>query len=161
MPDTPDVDALHHEVACIAFRMADEWFDGSGVDASERFRIKDSLMDLVDTLADLARKATPPDLDGWQAIANCPGVPCNKPECIYYDQPDEHTWTCSIPRIQDVAAALNAANARADWLAQRLAEYAGCPGVNGHGCAKPDGCVLPEDEAACWQATAAREVMKR
>jgi hypothetical protein len=54
------------------------------------------------------------DKYGWQAIADCPGVPCNKPECIYYDQPDDFTWTCSIPRIQDVAAALVAANARAD-----------------------------------------------
>ena len=81
-------------------------------------------------------------------------------EADFYD--DDGCDKCAI--VAELATIAREANARADeaeaerdWLAQRLAEYAGCPGVNGHGCVKPDGCVLPEDEATCWQATAARE----
>ena len=54
---TDRIDELVHEADCIAFKMADEWFDGSDVSAGERFAAKDELMTLVTELATIAREA--------------------------------------------------------------------------------------------------------
>lgn len=43
-------------------------------------------------------------------LADCPGVPCNKPSCRYYSETDEYTWSCSRPSYSElVAIARNAA----------------------------------------------------
>lgn len=37
-------------------------------------------------------------------LVDCPGVPCDKPSCAYYEeQPDDATWTCSRPSYHDLA----------------------------------------------------------
>ena len=106
---------------------------------------------------------------GWQDCPSCgqrPRYRGIRPVISWDVEADGPTcadpWHALHPEaaLTELATIARDANARAEWLAQRLAEYAGCPGVNGHGCAKPDGCVLPEDEAACWQATAAREAVR-
>ena len=58
------------------------------------------------------------DADEIDALVTCPGVPCGKPECLYYEQIDEWSWSCNRPPYSALVKIIEACGRERGWWIQ-------------------------------------------